>query len=180
MKKKNIRNDFPFFKNNPEYTYLDSGLTSLKPNIVIDTVEKSLKNDIPTLGGVASDLMIKNYNKIDEAIVNLSKLINSQTNEIFFSPGATFSINILAQSIFKNLNKGDEIILGKLEHASNLLPWQELAKEKGVKIQYYELDDNLTINLDHLKKIVNENTKLISLAHVFNTIGTNSGLNIGL
>ena len=115
--------------------------------------------------------------KVDEEIENTRSLvknfINAKSNrEIIFTSGATDALNKIIFGYFKNyLSSGDEVLLTKAEHASNVLPWFELAEEKNLVINYIPLNTEFTFDLEDLKKSVTEKTKVISIAHVTNVVG---------
>lgn len=165
------REDFPILKNN-KMVYLDNGATTLKPQQVIDTI-----NDYYTKytanahrgdydNSLKVDIMYENTRQL------LAKFINANTNEIVFTKGATESLNMIVFGFMKYfLKKGDEILLTKSEHASNILPWLELEKEIGVKVKYIELDSNYKVSLDLVERSITKKTKVISLAHITNVIG---------
>src|SRR5699024_10041830 len=110
------------------------------------------------------------YEKAREIVRNF---INARyKEEVVFTSGSTESLNMIANGFFgKYLEAGDEVILSQSEHASNVLPWFRLAKEKGVVIRYIPLDESHYVTLDNLKKVVTPNTKVIALASITNVIG---------
>ncbi len=173
MENRERKEKFPFFKNNENYIYLDSGATSIKPKVMVDSIVEyyyNFGNSYDKGIGKLSLGVIKKYRK---AIKNISNFINAEKDEIIITSGTTDGLNKIANSIIKNLNPGDEIILGKFEHTSNYLIWNELAKKNGIKVKFYELDlENFVIDLEHLKTLVNNKTKLISLTHKYNIFGT--------
>lgn len=173
MKFEDIKKDFPFFKNNKEITYIDSSLTTLKPQVVIDSLSDVLSNNLPTLGGSRTPLMEKSYDLAEIALKQIAKLVKVEPENIVYGPGATYTLNTVARMVMNDLESGDKIILGKLEHGSNVLPWRKLAQEKGIEILFYEIDNKTqTIDLEHLRSILDDKVKLIAIAHVYNTIGT--------
>ncbi len=158
------REDFEVLKN---YVYLDSSATSLKPKCIIDEIKKYYLEETSNIHRGDYDIALITDNKYDHARYVISKFINANPNEIVFTYNTTDSINKIVFGFFKNiLKKTDEIILTKAEHASNILPWFEL----GNPIKYIELEDN-KVTLENLKKVVTENTKVISIAHITNVLG---------
>lgn len=102
----------------------------------------------------------------------VSEFINADCNEIIFTNNTTDSLNKIILGYFDNyLNDGDEVLITRSEHASNVLPWFELSKRKNIIIKYIELTDNYHVTLDNIKKSITRNTKVISLAHITNVIG---------
>ena len=164
------REDFLFLKQN--IIYFDNGATSLKPKILSEAVEDYYNNYSANAHRGDYDISIKVDTLFEETRYLTAKLINANANEIAFTNNTTDSINKIVFGYFKNiLNPGDEILLTKSEHASNILPWFKLAKEKELVIKYIDLKDNHKIDMDDLKKKITSNTKVISLAHVTNVIG---------
>ncbi len=176
MKKQQREKLFPFFKNNKNIVFLDSGVTSIKPKIVIDEISDFYEHFSFSFGRSRNKLNEKVYYKYKHSMENIGKFFNANWNEFIPVSSTTDGINKLANTLFKDFKSGDEIILGKFEHASNYLPWFELAKEKGIKIIFYNLNKNFEIDLDHLKTIVNDNTKLISITHKYNIFGSTNDI----
>ncbi len=169
-----IRSDFPILKetmkNNP-LIYFDSAATSLKPQVVIDEVVEYYTKLSSNAHRGDYDLSYKVDTKFSAARKNVAKLLNSDEKEIVFTSGTTEGINIIARSYAKKfLQPGDEIIISYAEHASNVLPWYNLADEIGVKIVFCPLNVEGNYSLDNLKTVITKNTKLIAFAHVSNTL----------
>lgn len=166
------RDDFDILKNN-NLIYLDSSATTLKPNSVINSITTYLDSYTANLhrGDYDNSLIVDD--KVEETRNLVKNFIGGSTNKsIIFTNGATDSLNFIAFSFFKNiLKKDDEIVLTYLEHASNILPWLILQEEIGFKIKFIELDEDYKVSIDKLKECINSNTKLVSLAHVTNTMG---------
>ena len=165
------REDFEILKSG--IVYFDNGATTLKPKILGKTISDYYNNYSANAHRGDYDISLKVDNLIEKSREQVRKLINAKDlSEIVFTSGATDSLNKIIFGYFKNyLKKGDEVILSKSEHASNVLPWFELVDDLGIKIRYVELDELLKINLDNLKKVINSKTKVISLAHITNVIG---------
>lgn len=114
--------------------------------------------------------------KVDSMIARtrylISEFIDAEEDEIIFTNNATDSLNKIVLGFFENyLHEGDEVLLTKSEHASNILPWFELMKRKKITINYIPLNDNLEVELQNLKEVITEKTKVISIAHITNVIG---------
>lgn len=166
------REDFSMLKNT-NIIYFDNNATSLKPDSVVTAI-----NDYYTkYTSNAHRGDYKTSHKVDTLYEETRNIIKDYINassekEIVFTYGATDSLNMIVSGFFKDkLKRGDEVILSKTEHASNILPWMELEKEIGIKLIYAPLDDNFKLNLDSLRNMITSKTKVISLAHVTNTIG---------
>lgn len=165
------REDFPMI--NTGYIYLDNGATTWKCNAVLNAINDYYKNYTANAHRGDYDLSLKVDNNYEGARVIVQKFINAKhKEEIVFTSGATDSINLVANGFFKNrLTKDDEIIITKSEHASNVLPWFNLAKTNGVKIVFCPLDDDLHVTIENIQKVITDKTKLIALAGITNVIG---------
>ena len=162
---KNYKNLFPIFKNNPDLHYLDSGATSLKPQIVLDKMMgyySQYSANIHRGLYPISERATREYENVREKV---AKFIGARQNsEIIFTSGTTASINMVALSWGENnLKEGDEIVTTVAEHHSNFVPWQELAKKRKLVFQISDLSC--------LEKIT-KNTKLLAINHVSNVLGT--------
>ncbi len=154
------------------YVYLDNGATSLKPKIISETISDYYNNYSANAHRGDYDLSLKVDSKYENSRKLVQEFIHAKkTNEIIFTSGATDSLNKIIFGFFKNyLKENDEVLLTKSEHASNILPWFELANELNLKINYIPLD-NLEVTLENVKKSITNNTKVISIAHVTNVVG---------
>ncbi len=163
--------DFPMLKQ--DIIYLDNGATTLKPYSVIEAITDYYSNYSANAHRGDYDISLK----VDLAYENVRSLVQKFINarypqEIIFTSGATQSLNMIANGFFAPLlESNDEIIITKSEHASNVIPWFEIAKEKNVQIKYIELDDDHYVTLKNLQKVVTPNTKVIALAGITNVIG---------
>ena len=165
------REDFPMLKQ--DIIYLDNGATSLKPQSVIDNVVDYYENYSANAHRGDYDISFK----VDLEYENVRDLVKDfigakMKEEIVFTSGTTDSINLIVNGFFlNNLERGDEILLTKMEHASNIMPWFRVAGETGAIIKYIPLDDNNFVTLDNIKKSITPNTKVISLAEITNVVG---------
>ena len=165
------RDDFLIL--NKGIIYLDNGATTLKPKVLSDTISDYYNNYSSNVHRGDYDISIK----ADTAYLNSRELVRKFINansleQIVFTNNATDSLNKIVFGYFKNhLNNNDKVLLTKAEHASNVLPWFELKKEKNIDIDYIPLNDDFTITLDSVKGKINDNVKVISIAHITNVIG---------
>lgn len=165
------RDDFLIL--NKGIIYFDNAATTLKPKVLSDSISDYYNNYSANVHRGDYDISIKT----DAAYLNsrdlVRKFINAKSIEqIVFTNNATDSLNKIVFGYFKDyLNKGDKVLLTKAEHASNVLPWFELKKEKGIDIDYIPLNENLTITLDSVKSMIDSSVKVISIAHITNVIG---------
>lgn len=164
------REDFPMLEN--DYIYFDNGATTFKPKKVIDeTVNYYVNYSVNSHRG-DYDLSKKVDDLFERTREIVQKFINAQRKEeIIFTKGTTESMNMIVFGFMKNyLCRDDEVLITKMEHASNVLPWFTLEKELGIKVKYIPLSDN-KVTIENVKKCINEKTKVISLAWITNTIG---------
>ena len=166
------REDFSMLRNT-DIIYFDNNATTLKPDCVV----KEITDYYTKYTANAHRGDYKTSHKVDTLYEDTRDVVKNYINagdskEIVFTYGSTDSINLVTESFFKNkLQKGDEVIITKTEHASIVLPFMKLAKEIGIKLIYAPLDDDFNLTIDGLKSVINPKTKAIALAHVTNTIG---------
>lgn len=172
-----IRKQFPILDqevNGSPLVYLDSAATSQKPLAVIEAIEKYYKEynsnvhrGVHTLGTRATD----GYEGAREKV---RKFINAKsTEEIIFTRGTTTALNTVAASYGRaNLKPGDEIVITYMEHHSNIIPWQQVAKETGATLKYISLTEDHALSLEEVKSTITSNTKIVSIMHVSNVLGT--------
>ena len=165
------REDFPFLFNN--ITYLDNGATTLKPLSVVKKIEEYYTEYTANAHRGDYKTSLKVDAEYELARNKVQRFINAKSRkEIVFTSGATESLNYIATGFFSNvLEPGDEILITKSEHASNVLPWFRLAKELNLKVNYIPLDSNYYVTLENVQKSITKDTKVISLAMVTNVIG---------
>lgn len=164
------REDFPMLKQ--DVIYLDNGATTFKPQMVIDAMNEYYTKYTANAHRGDYDISYKVDVAYEGARKKVAEFINAEAEEIVFTSGATDSLNIIANGFFKNiLEPGDEVLITLSEHASNVLPWFRLAKENGVIVNYIELDANLHVTINNVKKAITPHTKVISLAGITNVVG---------
>ena len=165
------RNDFPML--NQDIVYFDNGATTLKPKCVIDVVCDYYSNYSSNAHRGDYKISLKASNEYESVRDKVKEFINAnKKEEVVFTSGTTESLNMIINGYFKyNLNKDDEVLITKSEHASNILPWFELENEIGIKVKYIPLDENYSVALDNVKRSITDKTKVISIAHVTNVIG---------
>ena len=176
MNIKTIKNSFPIFTkkiNGKDLVYLDNANSSQKPKAVIDRMSFFYENEFSNVGRSVHTLAVKATNKFEETRDLVKKFINARhREEIVFTKGATEAINLVANSYGgKFINEGDEIILTELEHHSNYVPWHYLRISKKAKIKFVKLNDKLEIEVDEVKKLITDKTKIIALTHISNVTG---------
>ena len=165
------RDDFPVLKEN--YIYFDNGATTLKPNIVLEKIKEYYTKYTANAHRGDYDFSLKVDTLYEQTRQSIKKFINAKTEkEIIFTSGATYSLNQIVFGFFKNyLKSGDEVLITKAEHASNILPWFELEDNNNIKVNYIPLESDYSLSIDSIKKCITEKTKVISIAHITNVVG---------
>ncbi|MBF2451711.1 cysteine desulfurase [Listeria welshimeri] len=172
-----IRADFPILDqeiNEKPLAYLDNAATSQKPKQVIEALTHYYEFDNANVHRGVHTLAARATDAYESARVKVAKFIHArEVAEIIFTKGTTSAINLVVDSYAEaNIEAGDEIVISYLEHHSNLIPWQQLAKRKGAVLKYIELEEDGTISVEQAKKTIGEKTKIVALAHVSNVLGT--------
>ncbi|HIT10588.1 MAG TPA: cysteine desulfurase [Candidatus Onthousia faecigallinarum] len=169
--KKMNRDDFPFL--NQDIVYFDNGATSLKPECVLEAMDDYYRNYPANIHRGDYAISLKASNAYEEVRNKVAKFIGAESpEEIVFTSGATDGMNKIVFGFMQDyLNEGDEVLLTKAEHASNVLPWFELERTKKIKIRYIPLNENYELELEAVKEQITEKTKVISLAEITNVIG---------
>ena len=171
-----IRAQFPILNrkvNGKELVYFDNGATTQKPQAVIDAEANYYANEnanvhrgVHFLSGLATD-------KFEETRNTIQTFIGAKHNhEIIFTKGTTDSINLVANGFRTLLNKGDEIIISEMEHHSNIVPWQMCCEQSGATLKVIPLLDNGSLDMNEFDNLLSENTKLVSVTHISNALGT--------
>ena len=164
--------DFPIFDDS-NLIYLDSASTSQKPKIVLETIKNVYERYNANVHRALYDLGSKSTELYEGSREIISKLINAPSSkEIIFTSGTTASINLLSYSLGSKLQKNDEILISHMEHHANIVPWQQLAKRIGAKLRYLPLTKSGDIDLTNSKKYFTNKTKIVSITHMSNVLGT--------
>ncbi|EAF3624665.1 cysteine desulfurase [Listeria monocytogenes] len=172
-----IRADFPILAqeiNEKPLAYLDNAATSQKPKQVIEALTHYYEFDNANVHRGVHTLAARATDAYEAARGKVAKFIHArEVAEIIFTRGTTSAINLVVDSYAEaNIEADDEIVISYLEHHSNLIPWQQLAKRKGAVLKYIELEEDGTISVEQAKKTIGEKTKIVALAHVSNVLGT--------
>jgi len=165
------REDFEILKTN--LIYFDNAATALKPKEVLAKMNEYYNEYSSNVKRGDYDLSYKADTEYENVRTIVKDFINAHSvKEIAFTSGTTESLNLIINGYFKDkLEVNDEVLLTKAEHASNILPWFKLSKDKGIKINYIPLDNNYEVTLDNVKAAITPNTKVIALAHITNVVG---------
>ena len=172
-----IRNDFPILckkLNGKSLVYFDNGATTQKPNVVIDAISNYYKDYNSNIHRGVHQLSQLATQKYEDARSLVQQFVNAkQREEIIFTRGTTDSINLVAFSYGrKNLKAGDEVIITAMEHHSNIVPWQMVCEEKGAVLKIAPINIDGDLILEDFYDMLSERTKIVSLIHVSNTLGT--------
>jgi cysteine desulfurase/selenocysteine lyase len=173
---KNLKSEFPIFKqkiNGKPLVYLDSANSSQKPKTVIDRLSNFYETEFSNVGRSVHTLAVKATNRFEATRDMFKKYCNAQhREEIIFTKGATESINLVASSFGeKYIKEGDEILITELEHHSNYVPWHFLRKNKGAVIKFAPINKNGEVEIDEIKKLISNKTKIIAITHISNVTG---------
>ncbi len=170
-----LRKDFPILSrevNGKQLVYLDNAATTQKPKQIIESMNNyyeqhnaNIHRSIHTLGEEATAAY-------EEAHKKVADFINSDFEELVFTKNTTESLNLAAYSLASSLKPGDEIVISQMEHHSNLVPWQQLALKRGLKLRFIGINKDGTLNNESIKKNITKKTKIVSLVHVSNVLGT--------
>ncbi len=177
-----IRKDFPILRrtfNGKRLIYLDNTATTQKPQYVIDALTEYYRDSNANVHRGLYALSEEATNAYEEARTNVAAFIHAPAREnIIFTGGTTDSINLVASSYGRSvLKSGDEILLTHMEHHSNLIPWQLIAQQTGAKLQFIPLTPDGRLDQNPMKSLITEKTKIISVAHVSNVLGTINPIN---
>ncbi|MCF8241710.1 MAG: cysteine desulfurase [Melioribacteraceae bacterium] len=173
-----IRADFPLLHrtvNGKSLVYLDNAATTQKPNSVIEAIKNYYTFENANIHRGLYFLSELATESFENARLRIKEFINAlSVSEIIFVRGATEAINLVATSMYRGglLNDGDEVILSEMEHHANIVPWQIVAKNNNIKIKVIPIDDDGELILDNLSDFFTEKTKLVSIVHISNTLGT--------
>ena len=173
----NIRRDFPLLQRSvygKPLVYLDSGATAQKPLCVIESeaeLYKTLNANIHRGVHHLSDSMTAFYEQARERVRTF--IGAAKREEVIFTSGATASINLVAYSFSERfVSEGDNIVVTRIEHHSNIVPWQLAAQRKGAELRFIEADDCGELILENLEQIIDSRTKIVAITQASNTLGT--------
>ena len=172
----NIREEFPILHqkiNGEDLVYLDNAASTQKPKAVINAIRDYYENDHSNVHRGVHTLSVRATEAYENAREKVSQFVNSPNkNQIIFTKGTTESINLIAGSLTNLIEKNDEILITAMEHHSNIVPWQELCKRTGAILKIIPINDNGEILIDKYTEMVTNKTKLVSVVHLSNTLGT--------
>ena len=171
-----IRADFPILQtkiHNKPLVYFDNAATTQKPKIVIDRIQDYYETKNANIHRGVHHLSQVATQDYEDARTRIQKYIGAaKSDEIIFTKGTTDGINLVASSFGALLKEGDEILISAMEHHSNIVPWQLLADLKKIKLRVIPIHKDGTLIMDEFDRLLSERTKLVSITHISNTLGT--------
>ena len=172
-----VRGDFPILMqtvHGKPLVYLDNAATSQKPQVVIDALTHYYSTDNSNIHRGVHLLSERATQEYEGARIKAQHFMNAaDSKEIIFTRGTTEAINLVASSYGRaNVNSGDEVLITAMEHHSNIVPWQILCEQRGARLRVAPINDDGELILDEFEKLLNDRTKLVSVVHVSNALGT--------
>ncbi|MBL7056177.1 cysteine desulfurase [Candidatus Woesearchaeota archaeon] len=170
-----IRTDFPILQkkiNGKNLVYLDNAATAQKPSQVIKAITDFYENYNANIHRSIHQLGEDSTRLYEEAHKKTSDFINAGFEELIFTKSTTESLNLLAYSLANKINKGDEIVVTEMEHHSNFVPWQQLAKRNKATFKVIKVDKDGLLDEESIKQNITSKTKIVSLTHISNVLGT--------
>ena len=172
-----LRDDFPMLSkmmHGKPLAYFDSAATAQKPRVVIDAIDDFYRNHYGTVHRAVYELSVEATQEYQQVRRRIALFLNAaKEEEIIFTRGTTESINLVAYSFGKAfIHPGDEILITEMEHHSNIVPWQILCEDRGCVLRVAPMNDRGELKMDEFAKLLNSKTKLVSVTHVSNSLGT--------
>lgn len=169
-----IRTQFPFLTNHPQLAYLDNAATTQKPIFVIKGITDFYEKENTNVHRGIYDIAAKTSEKYEAVRKKVADYIGAGKSEnIIYTSGTTAGINLVAQSFLApQLNAGDEVVISAMEHHANLIPWQQLCKNKKAILKIIPINENGELNISEFKKLISEKTKMVAVVHISNMLGT--------
>ena len=168
-----LKKDFPIFSHDLGLVYLDNAATSQKPKAVIKAMDDFIERDNANVGRgtyTIAERAMRHYSQARKAVADF---ISAEPEEVIFTRNTTEGINLLSYTISKMIPVGkDEILLTEMEHHSNLVPWQQLAKRYGLNLKFIRIKEDFTLDLEDLKEKLTEKTAILAMTQASNVLGT--------
>jgi cysteine desulfurase / selenocysteine lyase len=168
------RSDFPLLAARPSLVYLDSAATSQKPRAVLDAVREFYETSNANPHRGAYELAVVATERYHAARETVARFLGVRDSAcLIFTRGTTESLNLVASTWARaNVDRGDEIVVTRLEHHANFVPWQVVAAERGAAFRIAEITEDGRLDLDHLRDLLSPKTKVVAVTHVSNALGT--------
>ncbi len=177
---RDIRKDFPILEkkiNNHQLVYLDNAATSQKPQAVIDAVSNFYAHNNANIHRSVYEFGEEVTTLYENARAKVAQFIKADPNEVIFTAGTTAGINLVASSwAHEHIKQGDEILISQMEHHSNMIPWQQVAKKNGATLKYIPALPNGTLDYKALDSLLTQKTKLVAVTHISNALGTRNDI----
>lgn len=171
-----VRADFPILKrkvNGKRLVYLDNAATTQKPKVVIDALSDFYSNHNANIHRAVHQLSIEATEAYEKARSKAAAFIKCKSEEVIFTRGTTESINLVRFAwAEERMKKDDLVVLTKMEHHSNIVPWQLVAQKTHAKVKYVDLDEDGILNMDEFERAMNDSPKLVAFTHCSNVLGT--------
>jgi cysteine desulfurase / selenocysteine lyase len=172
-----VRQRFPLLRPDDageRLVYLDSAATAQRPDAVLEAMDSFYRNDNANVHRGIYDLSRRATERFEDARAAVANFINAPASaEVIWTRGTTEAINLVAATWGQeNVGAGDEIVLSVLEHHSNIVPWQLLARRVGARLRYVDIDDHGRLRMDQYDELLSERTRLVAVGHVSNALGT--------
>jgi cysteine desulfurase / selenocysteine lyase len=172
MNLENKKIDFPMLVSRPELTYLDTGASSQTPRAVIDAVSDFYNTCNANVHRGIYDASLEATKRYEGARRKIATFIGAEREELIFTSGTTMSLNLLAYSLGSTLGPGDEVVTTKMEHHSNFVPWQQLAKRFGFSVKLIEVTQDGELDMNSARTLIGSQTKIVSFVYMSNSLGT--------
>ena len=171
-----VRENFPILDqdiNGSKLIYFDNAASTQKPSRVIKSIKQYYESDHSNVHRGVHSLSIRATESYEKSRRVISSYINAKhEHEVIHTKGTTEAINLVAQSISDQIKEDDEILISAMEHHSNIVPWQELCKRTGACLKVIPINEAGEIILDEMNRLISAKTRIISITHVSNTLGT--------
>ncbi len=171
-----VRENFPILDqdiNGSKLIYFDNAASTQKPSRVIKSIKQYYESDHSNVHRGVHSLSIRATESYEKSRRVISSYINAKhEHEVIHTKGTTEAINLVAQSISDQIKENDEILISAMEHHSNIVPWQELCKRTGACLKVIPINEAGEINLDEMNRLISSKTRIVSITHVSNTLGT--------
>ena len=171
-----VRENFPILDQNingSKLIYFDNAASTQKPSRVIKSIKQYYESDHSNVHRGVHSLSIRATESYEKSRRVISSYINAKhEHEVIHTKGTTEAINLVAQSISDQIKENDEILISAMEHHSNIVPWQELCRRTGAVLKVMPINETGEINLDEMNRLISSKTRIVSITHVSNTLGT--------
>ncbi len=169
-----LKSDFPIFEHHPSLIYLDSAASTQKPKPVIDALTEFYSRHYGTVNRAVYTLALEATDRYQQTRTKIKNHFNiAHEEEIIFTRGTTASLNLVARSFGRAfLRPGDIVLISEIEHHSNLVPWQMICEESGAVLRSIPVNDRGELDLEAYHDLLDEDVKMVSIAHISNSIGT--------